>query len=554
MTTSVPPEGAVPPPGCPAHAPAGSATPAARARPRPDYSGVPAPEGRDPATEVDNPNIGPGRARRLNGPDAERDQQGLYDTLRLEYGEVAPVLLPRDVPAWLVLGHEENRFVCAHPELFTTDGREWRLLQDGTVGPDHPMAPIFMWQPVCAFVEGEEHERLREPLEENLRVTDLRELRRLVQRGTYALLNDLCEEGFCDLTEDYCERLPMIVLLGLFGMSHLYDDRFLEAARDLIKGTETANASNEHLMKLFRAEVERARVEPGDDFASQLLAHRAGMSAREVSEHLRIVLIAAYETTANLLANAMRILLVQMEVRGRVGAGRLNIYEAIEQALWDEPPFSAMLGRYALRDVEVGGRLIRKGDAVMLGYAAGNVDTRVRPALEAPVRDNRSHLAFGRGPHACPGQYLGRQLCQLALDDLLAWLPDMRLAVPSSQLRWSGSLLSRHLVELPVRFEPRSQRDEESIGTFGLPLPKGVGLFPPPDEEHDLMPVEIPERILEAEREAGEWRAARMRREDAARAGQDGPAPAEAAAGGAGAEAGGPFPGPRRPLRAWLRR
>ncbi|EFK98803.1 RarE [Streptomyces sp. SPB78] len=511
---------------------------------------MPAPEGRDPATEVDNPNIGPGRARRLNGSDASATSRALRHSAP-GYGEVAPVLLPRDVPAWLVLGHEENRFVCAHPELFTTDGREWRLLQDGTVGPDHPMAPIFMWQPVCAFVEGEEHERLREPLEENLRVTDLRELRRLVQTGTYTLLNDLCEEGFCDLTEDYCERLPMIVLLGLFGMSHLYDDRFLEAARDLIKGTETANASNEHLMRLFRAEVERARVEPGDDFASQLLAHRAGMNAREVSEHLRIVLIAAYETTANLLANAMRILLVQMEVRGRVGAGRLNIYEAIEQALWDEPPFSAMLGRYALQDVEVGGRLIRKGDAVMLGYAAGNVDTRVRPELDAPVRDNRSHLAFGRGPHACPGQYLGRQLCQLALDDLLAWFPDMRLAVPSSQLRWSGSLLSRHLVELPVRFEPRSQRDEESIGTFGVPLPKGAGIFPPPDEEHDLMPVEVPDAVLEAEREAGEWRAAKKRREQAE---QDGPAPVDAPAGDAGAEAEGLLPGPRRPLRDWLRR
>ncbi|WP_433343208.1 cytochrome P450 [Streptomyces sp. CA-253872] len=547
MTTPVPPGPGVPPPGCPAHVPAASGTPAAPVRPRPDYSGVPAPEGRDPATEVDNPNIGPGRARRLNGPDAERDQQGLYDTLRLEYGEVAPVLLPRDVPAWLVLGHEETRFVCAHPDLFTTDGREWRLLQDGTVGPEHPMAPIFMWQPVCAFVEGEEHERLREPLEENLRVTDLRELRRLVQTGTYALLNDLCEEGFCDLTEDYCERLPMIVLLGLFGMSHLYDDRFLEAARDLIKGTETANASNEHLMKLFRAEVERARVEPGDDFASQLLAHRAGMTPREVSEHLRIVLIAAYETTANLLANAMRILLVQMEVRGRVGAGRLNIYEAIEQALWDEPPFSAMLGRYALRDVEVGGRLIRKGDAVMLGYAAGNVDTRVRPDLEAPVRDNRSHLAFGRGPHACPGQYLGRQLCQLALDDLLAWLPDMRLAVPSSQLRWSGSLLSRHLVELPVRFEPRSQRHEESIGTFGVPLPKDTTVFA--ESDGDPAAVEIPDPVLQAEREAGEWRAARERsaaeRERAER---------EESAAGAGGQSPGLLPRPRSAVRNRLRR
>lgn len=91
---------------------------------------------------------------------------------------------------------------------------------------------------------------------------------------------------------------------------------------------------------------------------------------------------------------------------------------------------------------------------LLLGLAAGNVDPAIRPDLSVPVRGNRSHLAFCSGPHECPGQDIGRAIADTGIDVLLARLPDLHLAVPDSELRWVASLMSRHLVALPVAFTP----------------------------------------------------------------------------------------------------
>lgn len=439
-----------PPPGCPAH--------------------------QAPGRSADDPSIGAGGLRRLHGPDAERDQQGFYETLRTEHGAVAPILLHDDVPAWLVLGHAENSYVVSHPEVFSVDSRHWLPLSEGRVRPDHPMAPIFTWQPVCAFVEGPEFKRLRGALTGSLGGADGRGLRRLIQDSTLVLVNEFCEEGHGDLVADFAERLPMMVMLGLLGLPEAYDDRLVEAARDLIKGTETANASNEYLMVVLRRHVERRFLEPGDDFTSRLIAHPSGLTSQEVSEHLRIVLIAAYETTANLIANATRIALTDRGFRTRLGGGQMTVHAAIEQALWDEPPFSAMLGRYAVRDAELGGQHIRRGDAVLLGIAAGNADPLIRPDLKADLKGNRAHLSFGGGPHECPGQNLGRSIAEMGIDELFARLPEARLSLPTERLRWSGSLLSRHLVELPVHFDPKPQAESDSPAEREVPeRPEGMG-------------------------------------------------------------------------------
>lgn len=438
MTTDLPFSTAgagAPPPGCPAH----------------------------------DGSFGPGGLRRLHGPEAEKDQRGFYEALRREHGPVAPILLHDDVPAWLVLGHAENVHVVTHPEEFSVDSRHWIPLKEGRVRPDHPMAPIFTWQPVCAFVEGPEHKRLRGAVTDSLVGADGRGVRRLIQDSTILLVNEFCEDGHGDIVSDFATRLPMMVMLGLLGLPEAYDDRLVQAAQDLIKGTETANASNEYLMVILRRHVERRIAEPAEDFTGRLLAHPSGLTAQEVAEHLRIVLIASYETTANLIANAARIALTDRRVRTRLGAGQMTLQDATEQALWDEPPFSALLGRYAVDDIELGGQRIRKGDAVMLGFAAANTDPAIRPDLKANLRGNRAHLAFGGGPHACPGADLGRSIADLGIDELFTRLSDAQLAVEPEDLRWSGSILARHLVEVPVRFAPKPQVDPRTVDASGAP-------------------------------------------------------------------------------------
>ncbi|MFC9060775.1 cytochrome P450, partial [Streptomyces sp. NPDC057074] len=114
---------------------------------------------------------------------------------------------------------------------------------------------------------------------------------------------------------------------------------------------------------------------------------------------------------------------------------------------------------FAKQETELGGQRIRAGDGLLLGIAPGNVDPRIRPDLDASMMGNRSHLAFGGGPHECPGQDIGRAIADAGIDALLMRLPDVQLACDEDDLRWRSSIASRHLVELPVRFEPKEQQD-----------------------------------------------------------------------------------------------
>ncbi|WSJ91302.1 cytochrome P450 [Streptomyces sp. NBC_01304] len=430
--------GATPPPGCPAHG------------------------------------LGPEGIRRLHGPEAESDPRGLYEKLRAEHGAVAPVLVQGDLPAWLVLGHRENLEVARTPSRFSRDSRRWRAMREGQVRADHPLTPIAAWQPVCNFADGAEHERLRGAVTESLERFDRRGVRRYVTRFANQLIDRFAQSGRADLVQDFAEQLPMLVMTQLIGMPDSYGPRIVEAARDMLKGTETAVQSNEYITGALRQLLERKREQPGRDFTSWLLEHDTALTDQEILEHVRLVLIAAFETTANLIANTLRMVLTDRRFRANLSGGHMTLPDALEQVLWDEPPLTTILGRWATGDMVLGSASIKEGDMVLLGLAAGNVDPEIRPDLTRAVHGNRSHLAFSGGPHECPGQDIGRAIADTGIDALLARLPDLELAVPEAELLRSASLMSHQLVSLPVTFTPRGAEvtDSTPAPPKSAPLPE----------------------------------------------------------------------------------
>ncbi|WP_328482923.1 cytochrome P450 [Streptomyces sp. NBC_00377] len=401
---------------------------------------------------------GPGGLARLYGPGAE-DLNELYERLREEHGPVAPVLIHDDLPMWMVLGHAENLRMVRTPSHFTKDSRIWSQLLDGRVRPDHPLMPHIAWQPICAHAEGDEHKRLRGAVNSAMATIDDRSVRRYINRSSQRLVNRFCEEGRADLVGDFAEHLPMAVMCHILGMPDEYNDKMVHSARDALKGTETALASHEYVVQALARLTARRRAEPEEDFTSHLVTHPAGLTDDEVREHLRLVLFAAYENTVNLLSNVLRMVLTDPRFLAQLNGGQMTVAEAVEQSLWDEPPFSTIFGYFAKQDTELGGQRIRRGDGLFFAPAPGNVDPRVRPDLSAHMQGNRSHLAFGSGPHECPGQDIGRAIADVGVDALLMRLPDIQLDCEEEELRWTMSIASRHLVELPVRFEPKDQQD-----------------------------------------------------------------------------------------------
>ncbi|MQY38936.1 hypothetical protein SRB17_69510 [Streptomyces sp. RB17] len=461
--------------------------------------------------------LGPGGLHRLYGPDAE-DLGSLYERLREQHGVVAPVLLHDDVPMWVVLGHAENQHLVRSPSVYTRDSRIWTPLVEGMVKPDHPLMPHIAWQPICSHAEGDEHQRLRAAVTAAMATIDHRTLRRHIGRHTQGLVNSFCESGRADLVSQFAEHLPMAVMCEILGMPEEYNDRMVQAARDALKGTETAIQSHAYVMDALSRLTIRRRARPEEDFTSRLITHPAGLGDDEVREHLRLVLFAAYEATANLLANALRMVLTEPGFRAQLSGGQMTVPEAIEQSLWDEPPFSTVFGYYAKQDTELGGQRIRKGDGLLFAPAPGNLDPRIRPDLSASMQGNRSHLAFGGGPHECPGQDIGRAIADVGVDALLIRLSDIQLDCPEEELRWRASIASRHLVALPVRFEPKPQQDVNvppspvpvpPQRTWPAPAPQSgrpAAVPPRPDIPRPAVPEPYPMAPEPAARTRGIWR------------------------------------------------
>ncbi|MFI6465009.1 cytochrome P450 [Streptomyces sp. NPDC050538] len=458
---------------------------------------------------------GPGGLHRLYGPEAA-DLGALYEKLRAEHGPVAPVLLHDDVPIWVVLGHTENLHMVRTPSQFSRDSRIWTPLREGMVKPDHPLMPHIAWQPIASHAEGDEHLRLRGAVTGAMSTIDPRGIRRHINRYTQILANTFCEQGHAELVGQFCEHLPMAVLCEILGMPDEYNEQMVEAARDALKGTATAITSHQYVMDALTRLTALRRAEPADDFTSHLVMHPAGLSDDEVREHLRLVLFAAYEATTNLLANALRMVITDPRFRAQLNGGQMTVPEAVEQSLWDEPPFSTVFAYFAKQDTELGGQRIRKGDGLLFAPAPGNVDPRVRPDLKANMMGNRSHLAFGGGPHECPGQDIGRAIADTGVDALLMRLPDIELDCDEDELSWTSSIASRHLVELPVQFAPKPPQDvSEKPGHAAVPQPRhtwhvGMPSDPQPTAAAVPQPVEVmapPEPVATPEpvHQLGAW-------------------------------------------------
>ncbi len=147
-----------------------------------------------------------------------------------------------------------------------------------------------------------------------------------------------------------------------------------------------------------------------------LAADRGEITPDEARLLVGILLSAAADTTVMTLANAIRAFALFPDQYQLVRSNPNLIRAAFEESLrWDSP--SRMAGRITMREVEVAGVLIPRGERCGLMFAAANRDPRKwpRPDRFDVNRDNRGHLGWGYGVHSC----VGRVLAGLEADALL---------------------------------------------------------------------------------------------------------------------------------------
>ncbi|RFU43524.1 cytochrome P450 [Actinomadura logoneensis] len=382
------------------------------------------------------------------------DPDAALERLWREHGPVAPVELMPGVRAWLVMGYAEIRQITTQDHLFSRNANTWSLVLDGTVGPDSPLGPMMFHRDNVIGADGEEHRRLRRPIEQAMAALDHRALRRTVERLSTGLIDRIAPAGRGDLIADYAASIPVLAIGELIGLDPGRARELLDAMNLLFSSGPRAQEGNARFEALLN-ELVTSRLDGGaSDLTGFLASHPDLATASEILQTLVVVVSASNHTSISWIAETLRLMLVDPRFAGRINGGRLSIDDALDEVLARQPPMINFPARYPLADTVLADRPVRKGDALILGLAASARDTRVH-ASDWWTRGSRAHLAWSVGPHACPGRDPARTIARTAVATAQHLLGDLRLACDPAEIGYQPSPWIRTAVSLPVTFTPR---------------------------------------------------------------------------------------------------
>jgi len=172
---------------------------------------------------------------------------------------------------------------------------------------------------------------------------------------------------------------------------------------------------------------ERVNAPPTGDLVS-LLAHdeaTRNMSPEEFLGNLVLLIVGGNDTTRNSISGSLLALNQNPDQYQKLRDDPALIPSMVSETIrWQTP--LAHMRRTALDDIEFRGKLIKKGDKVVMWYVSGNRDDEVIENANAYIIDRerpRQHLSFGFGVHRCVGNRLAELQLRVVWEEILKRYP-----------------------------------------------------------------------------------------------------------------------------------
>jgi cytochrome P450 len=259
-----------------------------------------------------------------------------------------------------------------------------------------------------------------------------------IEREVGELLDRASAAGEFDLVSVFAAPLPIAVITDLLGIPDSDSARFarygmvIGSALDGINSMRHARqlqANNADLRQLLDRLFELRRREPRDDIVSRLVAAKGDqVRPDEILPMCMLILVAGFETTVNLIGNAVLALLDHREQWQALCADpEAMAPKAVEETLRFDPPVQ-WTSRVALQSLDLEGKPVRKGQQVVTLIGAANRDPEVYPDPDTFDIEREAavgHLAFSSGIHYCLGQPLARLEATIALQLLAERMPGL---------------------------------------------------------------------------------------------------------------------------------
>lgn len=390
------------------------------------------------------------------------DPYHFYAWMRAE-APVFQTMLPGKRPVWLIARYDDVN-AALKDERFAKDKRNAMSPEEAAKLPNVP-APFKAMESNMLDLDAPDHTRLRGLIHKAFTPRMIEQMRERIQIVTDDLLNAVERRGELDLIRDLALPLPVTVIADILGIPADDRSKFHRWSKSLISLSAASNnlallwgvPSLYLFMRYIRRQIQNRRDNPQDDLITALVqAEEAGdkMNEDELVGMVAILLIAGHETTVNLIGNGVLSLLQYPEQLDKLKQNPVLIKTAVEELLRYASPVETATERYAREDIPIAGVTIPKGAMTLAAIASANRDEKQFPNPDVLdiTRDPNKHLAFGQGIHYCAGAPLARMEGQIAINTLLARMPNLRMKVPTENLRWRPAMALRGLESLPLKF------------------------------------------------------------------------------------------------------
>lgn len=392
-------------------------------------------------------------------PDVIANPYAYYGHLRDE----DPVHWNPSYELWMITRHDDLVWLTRHHELFSS------AVFRNDPRPAYPPideSDLGLYEYVRnyqgdQFIQHDrpEHLEMRRVMHSYFTPKSMEAWRPFVREAVKELLDAAEKKGSMDVMRDLATPLPVLVIAEMMGVPKSDRPYIRQLAEQLLyigRGeydrmkplTQGMRGMIEYVSPL----VDKRIVDPGDDFISVLArGEKQGVFSRhQVLVNTSLLLLAGHETTINLLCNGTLAFTRhpdQWEQLKEDPGGRAK--QATEECLrYDSPVIS--IQRIATEDVEMRGKVLRKGDRVRWFISSANRDPDAFPDPETfdVFRQPNQHVAFGSGTHHCLGATLARVEGQEVFNALAERFPNLR--AETEDLAYQPSITFRSLKALPV--------------------------------------------------------------------------------------------------------
>ena len=289
-----------------------------------------------------------------------------------------------------------------------------------------------------------EHTKYRAPLQKTFSPKAALAMKNDILKLANELIDAVADKGRCDFMPAVAEQLPVRVFIKMFGLPLERHAEYRTLAREHLAGitTDLAKLAGKSLriVDVMRETITERREQPKDDILSMLWQAAVDgqpTNMEDMEDYSVLLFIAGLDTVVNGMGLTMKHLATDTALQDELRRNPKIIPEAVEEML-RRYTFTVPVRRVA-KDVVYEGAPMKAGERVLMYDPAADLDPKRFPNPEVydMNREDKTHIAFGAGPHRCLGSHLARVEMQIIIEVTLSRLRNIRLD-PEHAPRYHG--------------------------------------------------------------------------------------------------------------------